>query len=162
LQGVSDGNLQASSRTGETTVIHTVSQTLQSMGVEQYLMAFLFLGCYCMSLSQFIGTRGRRWAVAGAGTATIAFVALCDPWENGVLVVAFTLVSMGGFAAAVWLLWALFGWPDAAPSVLPDTDLHVEEAHAPAPPRDWAGPPVIAALVGMRRHLKPLGLGQAR
>jgi len=142
-------------------VIQTLSQTLQSMDVQQYLMAFLFLGCYSMTLSQFIGERGRRWAVAGAATAAVAFVALCDPWEHGVLVVAFTLVAMGGFAAAVWLLWALFGWPEAQPSMLHETDLHVEEVHAPAPPHDWAGPLVVALLAGLRRPLKPMRVREA-
>jgi hypothetical protein len=142
-------------------VIQSLKQILESMDVPQYLMAFLFLGCYCMSLSQFVGARARHWAVAGAATAAVAFIASCDPWEHGVLLVACTLVALGGFAASAWLLWALFGWPEAAASASPDTDLCLEETHAPAPPPDWAGPPLLAGIAALRRQLKPMFFGQA-
>jgi hypothetical protein len=92
-------------------VIDALSQSLRAMGVQQYLLAFLFLACYSMTLSQFIGTRGRHYAAAGAATAAIAFAALTDPWEHGVLVAAVALVAIGLFAGAAWVLWALFGWP---------------------------------------------------
>ncbi|HEX5632622.1 MAG TPA: hypothetical protein VFX50_05315 [Gemmatimonadales bacterium] len=90
-----------------------MSHTLESLRVEQYLLAFLFLGCYSMALSHFVGPRARHWAVAGAITAATAFAACADAWEHGVLVVAVALVALGLFAAACWLLWALCGWADA-------------------------------------------------
>jgi hypothetical protein len=77
-------------------------------------MAFLFLGSYSMALSQFSGGRGRGYAAAGAISSAICFIALTDPWESGVLVVAFGLVTIGGLGAAVWGLWALLGWEHAA------------------------------------------------
>jgi hypothetical protein len=95
------------------TVINTVSNSLEAMGVQQYLMAFLFLGCYSMALSQFSGARGRAYATAGALASAVCFIALSTPWESGVLVVAFGLITVGGLAAAVWGIWAMLGWAHA-------------------------------------------------
>jgi hypothetical protein len=80
-----------------------------------------------------------------------------------VLLVASTLVALGGFAGAVWLLWALFGWPEnSTPSMLTEADLAVEEDHAPAPPAGWSGPLLLAALSALRRQQpKTVGLGTA-
>jgi hypothetical protein len=88
-------------------LFNAVSHSLEAMGVEQYLMAFLFLGSYTMSLSQFSGAQGRRYAVGAALGTAMAFIARSDRWENGLLVVAFALIAIGGLAAAVWGLWAL-------------------------------------------------------
>jgi len=88
-----------------------VGNTLQALGVEQYLLAFLFLVSYTFALSDFIGVRGRHYAVMGAITAAIAFAARTDPWTHGVLVVVVAMVAIGAFAGIVWGLWAAFGWP---------------------------------------------------
>jgi hypothetical protein len=88
-----------------------VGNSLQAMGVEQYLLAFLFLVSYTLALSDFIGVRGRHYAVISALTAAIAFAARTDPWMHGVLVVVVAMVSIGVFAGIVWGLWAAFGWP---------------------------------------------------
>lgn len=99
------------------------------MGVEQYLMAFLFLSSYSLALSHFTEARWRVYASAGAATAAIAFAALTNPWEHGVLVVAFTLIGLGLFAAAAWALWAVLGWLHAEPA-----GLHEPHNAAPARP----------------------------
>ena len=88
-----------------------VGSTLQGMGVEQYLLAFLFLVSYAFALSDFIGVRGRHYAVMAALTAAIAFALRTDPWMHGVLVVVVAMVAIGVFAGIVWGLWAAFGWP---------------------------------------------------
>jgi hypothetical protein len=88
-----------------------IGSTLDAMGVEQYLLAFLFLVSYTLALSDFIGARGRHYAVMGALTAAIAFAARTDPWMHGVLVVVVAVVAIGAFAGIVWGLWAAFGWP---------------------------------------------------
>jgi hypothetical protein len=90
--------------------MNQINTSLQAMGVEQYLMAFVFLASYSLALSQFIGSRGRLYAALAAVVSAIAFARFTDPWENGVLVIAFTLVAMGLFAGTVWALWAVFGW----------------------------------------------------
>jgi hypothetical protein len=94
-------------------VIDSVSNSLEGMGVQQYLMAFLFMGSYVMALSQFSGSRGRGYAAAIACVSALSFIVLNDPWENGVLVVAFGLITVGGLAAAVWVLWAFLCWQQA-------------------------------------------------
>lgn len=115
-----------------------VGNTLQAMGVEQYLLAFLFLVSYTLALSDFIGVRGRHYAVMAAITAAIAFAARTDPWMHGVLVVVVAMVAIGAFAGLVWGLWAAFGWPhsDAPP---------VERGDAAAPQGD--GSRSLAAIV---------------
>ena len=118
------------------------------MGVEQYLLAFMFLASYSLTLSQFSGGRGRGYAVAIALTSAVCYVALDDPWESGVLVVAFGLITVGGLAAAGWCLWALLGWDHAA---------H-DNAHAARSPEN-APSTAAAALdaLGRRRKLARAG-----
>jgi hypothetical protein len=86
-------------------VIDDVAGKLEAMKPEQYVLAFVFLGSYAFALGEFIGTRGRRIAIGTAIGAAAAFAGFTDPWELGVMVVAFALVGMGLFAGAVWLLW---------------------------------------------------------
>jgi hypothetical protein len=95
-----------------TRVIEDVAGKLEAMKPEQYVLAFVFLGSYAFALGEFIGPRGRRIAVATAFAAAAAFAGLTDPWELGVMAVAFALVGMGLFSGAVWLLWKLASrWP---------------------------------------------------
>jgi len=103
-------------------VISSVSNSLATMGVQQYLMAFLFLGSYTMALSQFSGGRGRAYAAACACASALRFVTLNDPWEHGVLVVAFGLVTVGGLAASVWVLWTFLCWQHARGKPAADTE----------------------------------------
>jgi len=95
-------------------VIHSVSNSLAAMGVLQYLLAFTFLASYSLALGQFSGRRGRGYAAAGAFASAVCFVVLSDPWENGVLVVAFGLITVGGLAASVWGMWVLLSGEHAA------------------------------------------------
>lgn len=90
--------------------MNEVSQSLQTMGPHQYVAAFVFIASYALALSEFSGRRGRWIAAISAIATAIAFALLTDPWEHGVLVVAFALVAMGLFSGTVWLLWAAFGW----------------------------------------------------
>jgi hypothetical protein len=105
-------------------VIHSVGNTLAAMGVQQYLLAFLFLGSYTMALSQFSGGRGRGYATACACGSALCFIVLTDPWQAGVLVVGFGVITVGGLAAAVWGLWAFLLWQHArsAPRAAPARD----------------------------------------
>jgi len=103
-------------------VVHAVSSSLEAMGIEQYLLAFLFLFSYAFALSEFTGARGRLYAALTALACAIAFAARTDPWEHGVLVVAFALVAMGLFTGTAWGLWALlarFESPAGAPRAVP-------------------------------------------
>lgn len=88
-------------------MIDDVAGKLEAMKPEQYVLAFVFLGSYAFALGEFIGARGRRFAIATAIGAAVAFAGLTDPWELGVMVVAFALVGMGLFAGAAWVLWML-------------------------------------------------------
>lgn len=104
-----------------------IRNTLQYLGVEQYLLAFLFLTSYALALGHFRTARGRVYSLVCTLAAAGAFVALTKPWEHGVLLVALALVGMGAFAAVVWATWAVLGWPHEA---TPQEELD----EAPAPP----------------------------
>lgn len=84
-----------------------VGNSLQAMRAEQYLLAFVFLASYAMALGGFVGERGRRVAACAAFLSAVLFAMLTDPWEQGVMLVAFALVGMGLFAGAAWTLWAV-------------------------------------------------------
>ena len=87
-----------------------VTQILEAMGPEQCLLAFVFLGSYALAMGELVEARGRRIAVATALAAALCFVALSDPWEEGVMLVALAFVGMGLFSAAVWFVWRLAEW----------------------------------------------------
>ena len=87
-----------------------VTQILEAMGPEQSLLSFVFLGSYAFAMGELVEARGRRLAVATALAAALCFVALGDPWEEGVMLVALALVGMGLFTAAVWFTWRLALW----------------------------------------------------
>jgi hypothetical protein len=91
-----------------------IRNTLQYMGVEQYLLAFLFLTSYALALGHFRTARGRVYSLACTFASAGAFVAVTKPWEHGVLLVTLALVGMGGFAGAAWAMWAILGWPQEA------------------------------------------------
>jgi hypothetical protein len=84
-----------------------VLNSLQGIRVEGYVFGFLFFASYSFTLTEFIGTRGRRWAVLAAVANAAGFAATAPAWEHGVLLVAFAVVAMGGFMALSWGAWAL-------------------------------------------------------
>ena len=129
-----------------------VHSSLHNMGVEQYLLAFLFLASYAFALSEFMGRRGRLYAMLFAAAAAIGFAARTEPWEHGVLVVAFALVAMGLFAGTAWVLWAL---AERSRQVPPEAGA----APLPAQSRDGHLPLRPAALAVPRRpgELAPAG-----
>jgi hypothetical protein len=89
-----------------------VTRILETMGLEQCLLAFVFLGSYAGALGELAGGRGRRVCAITAFSAMVGFGALSDPWEHGVIVIAVALVGMGLFAGAVWALWTAVTWHD--------------------------------------------------
>lgn len=129
-------------------MIDDVAGKLEAMKPEQYVLAFVFLGSYAFALGEFIGPRGRRMAVATALGAAAAFVGLTDPWELGVMVVAFALVGMGLFSGAVWLMWQLASrWPvDLQPRVPAPRARPRVAAPPPAEPGSGATPATATQL----------------
>lgn len=108
-------------------MISEVNNSLQTMGLVQYLLALLFLMSYPLALTSFAGPRGRLHAGLLAVAAAIGFIGFTSPWEHGVLLVAMAVLAIGAFSAVVWLLDALlsrleFSAPRlrAAPAVAPD------------------------------------------
>ena len=82
-----------------------VGASLATMGTEQLLLASVFLRGYAMALGRFAGRRG-RWVAAGITVCSaVGFVALSQPWESGVVLVALSSVGMGLFTAGAWVLW---------------------------------------------------------
>lgn len=84
-----------------------VAASLATMGTGQVLLASVLLGGYALALGQFVGNRGRQVAIATAIVAATGFVALSEPWEAGVIVIAFVPVGMGLFAGVAWATWRL-------------------------------------------------------
>jgi len=82
-----------------------VVASLARMGMGQVLLAGVLLGSYALALGQFAGTRGHLVTITTAILAAAGFVALTEPWEAGVILIAFVPVSMGFFAGAAWTLW---------------------------------------------------------
>lgn len=95
----------------------TVAASLATMGMEQVLLASVFLGSYALALGQFAGTRGRLVAIVTAILAAAGFVALSEPWEAGVILIALAPVGVGLFAGAAWTLWKLMS-ASTGPAVL--------------------------------------------
>ena len=87
-----------------------VAESLATMGMEQVLLAIVFVGSYALALGEFAGARGRLVAVASALLAAAGFAAFSHPWEAGVILVASVPVGMGLFAGAAWMLWAVATW----------------------------------------------------
>ena len=86
------------------------THNLETMGAEQYVLAFVFLGSYALALGGFVGRRGRLVAAAVALASAVGFAAFSSRWEDGVMVAVLALIGMGLFAAAVWALWAVATW----------------------------------------------------
>jgi hypothetical protein len=91
-------------------VIVDVATNLETLRPEQYLLAFAFLGSYAFALGHLLDSRGRAVSAGIAFVAAAAFVACCDPWEQGVMLVALALVGMGAFSATAWVFWTVITW----------------------------------------------------
>jgi len=88
-------------------MLSDLQETLAGLSAEQYVAGYVFFGSYALSLSSFIGRRGRRIALTLAPASVVAFAAGTDPWEQGVILAAIGLLMMGAFMVAVWGTWAL-------------------------------------------------------
>jgi len=86
-----------------------LNTSLRAMQLEQLLLAFAFLISYPLSLSQYVGVRGRSFAALAALLAAIGFSAMTSPWLHGVMLLGFAVVGMGLFIATVWTLSAVLG-----------------------------------------------------
>ena len=84
--------------------MESIVTAVQTMGTGQVLLASAFLGCYSMALGEFAGPRARLIAIVAAIFAAVGFVALGDPWEASVILLALAPLGMGLFAAAAWAL----------------------------------------------------------
>ncbi len=115
-------------------MISNVASTLEAMSPQQYVLAFVFLGSYAYALGAFIGTRGRLLSTAVALACAIAFAALSDPWEHGVMAVTLAVVGMGLFTCLAWGVWTLACWRAAQAPALPR---HAAPTPARRPARHW-------------------------
>jgi hypothetical protein len=84
--------------------MESIVTAVQAMGTGQVLLASAFLGCYSIALGKFAGPRSRLIAIGTAILAAVGFVALGDPWEASVILLALAPLGMGLFAAAAWAL----------------------------------------------------------
>src|SRR5450755_3426574 len=66
-----------------------VATSLATIGTTQVLLASVFLGSYALALGKFAGTHGRLIATATAVLSAAGFIALSNPWEAGVILLAF-------------------------------------------------------------------------
>jgi hypothetical protein len=116
-------------------MISNVASTLEAMGPQQYVLAFVFLGSYAFALGEFIGARGRLASMAIALACAIGFAAFSRPWEHGVMVVTLALVGMGLFTCIAWTVWTLASW--RAAHVAPLQPEAATAAPARRPARPW-------------------------
>src|SRR5256885_14891912 len=91
-------------------VIVDVARNLEALRPEQYVMAFVFLGSYAFALGQLFEQRGRRVCAGLSFVSALAFIVCCDPWEQGVMLVALALVGIGLFSATAGLVWTVAPW----------------------------------------------------
>jgi hypothetical protein len=86
------------------------AQILETMGPEQCLLAFVFIGSYAVAVGELANPRWRRIAAFAALASAAACAALSEPWEQGVILVAIACVGMAVFAGVVWGVWAVARW----------------------------------------------------
>jgi hypothetical protein len=84
-------------------VIGDIKSSLDAFGVEQQACVLVFLISYPLALGALLEPQGRRIAGAVAGTSTIVFVAMTDPWMHAVLLMALAVVGIGLFIASVYV-----------------------------------------------------------
>jgi hypothetical protein len=91
-------------------VIVDVASSLEAMRPEQYVLGFVFLGSYAFALGQLFEQRGRQVCAGLSFVSALAFIARCDPWEQGFMLVALALVGIGILGATAWLFWTAATW----------------------------------------------------
>jgi hypothetical protein len=84
-------------------VIGDIKSSLDAFGVEQQACVLVFLMSYPLALGALLEPKGRRIAGAVAGTSTVVFIAMTDPWMHAVLLMALAVVGIGLFIAAVYV-----------------------------------------------------------
>jgi hypothetical protein len=87
--------------------MNEIGETLDGLGIEQFVLAFVFFTSYALALGGIVTGRARRWAFVGALAAAITFAASTDPWVHGVMLVIYTVAGTAMFIALVWVLSAL-------------------------------------------------------
>lgn len=86
-----------------------LQQSLAGMGFSELGLALTALGCYCLAFNGSLGARARLISAACAVLAAGGFVAMTDPWVNGVILMTLGIAGIGMFVAAVWALSAACG-----------------------------------------------------
>lgn len=89
--------------------MNDLGHTLDAMDSTRLLLALLFVAGYASAIGGLANGGARRWSVASAALAGLAFVGLTDPWVHGALLVSFVVVGIGAFIALTWAFsaWAL-------------------------------------------------------
>jgi hypothetical protein len=81
-----------------------IDGSLQRMGFAQLALLLGFGVAYVLAIGALLGARGRARSALLALALAAGFIALCEPWVHGALLVAFAVAAIGIFAAASWLL----------------------------------------------------------
>jgi hypothetical protein len=102
-----------------------LKHTLETLGVIQLLLAFVFVTAYTLALGRMLDERDRWRAAALAFTSAIFFTVFTSPWEHGIMLLAAVVVGIGLFMAMAWIGAEFAGWyvgPEtvAMASLLPD------------------------------------------
>src|SRR5882724_1287915 len=85
-----------------------LQKTLETLGVIQLLLAFVFVTAYTLALGGMLNERGRWRGALAALLAAIGFTCATSPWVHGVMLTAFAIAGIGLFMALTWLLTKLF------------------------------------------------------
>jgi hypothetical protein len=129
-----------------------LQKTLESLGVIQLLLAFVFVTAYTLALGRMLDERDRWRAAALAFTSAIGFSVFTTPWVHGIMLLAFVIVGIGVFMALAWIGAEFAGWyvgPEtvAMASLLPDESEFAEASEVQ---------PVMAANEENVRYTPPL------
>jgi hypothetical protein len=123
-----------------------LESSLAAMGFLELALAFFALACYAIVLNGSLGGAARGTAALVAALSGGGFVAITEPWTNGVIFLVTGVGGIGLFVAAVWLVSAACGLnrqpqADAAAAVADGTADGAAQGAATAAVR--ARPPTV-------------------
>lgn len=95
-----------------------VTENLNGMGLDQLMLALVFLASYAVALGKLTDARGRLYAAVVALLSAGGFVWMGSSWEGSVVLVAIASLGVGGAVGGAWLLWRAAMWhaPRLAPA----------------------------------------------
>ncbi len=86
---------------------NSVHASLEAIGFVQLVLLFATLIAYGLALSKAFPFRVRGSAAAVAVFAAVGFSAATPAWPDAIVLLAFAVIAVAGFAGTAWLLAGL-------------------------------------------------------